>query len=101
MGHRQRETVVTIRVDGHLAGILENLPNRSAFIRDAIIHALARQCPSCGGAGVVPAAEPTTECNIAKAIFPAAKSSQSWRTTTSKSQSRTKRTGPARRSSSR
>lgn len=59
MGRPHRETVVTIRVDSCLADMLKSVPNRSAFIRDAIRDALARQCPVCHGAGVVAVADPS------------------------------------------
>ena len=69
MGHPHREIMVTIRVDHCLAGLLEKIPNRSAFIRDAILDALARQCPACHGAGVLAAADhPDPEKASAKRI---------------------------------
>jgi metal-responsive CopG/Arc/MetJ family transcriptional regulator len=49
----EREVVLSIRVDRHLAEALSHVPNRSEFIRDAIRHALARQCPTCHGSGVL------------------------------------------------
>ncbi|GEM_PF-1190450 len=63
MGRPHRETVVTIRVDACLADMLKSVPNRSAFIRDAIRVALARQCPICHGAGVVAVGDPTETDN--------------------------------------
>ncbi|HOB76841.1 MAG TPA: hypothetical protein PKG54_20205 [Phycisphaerae bacterium] len=48
-----RDAIITIRIDRCLADMLKKMPNRSAFIRDAICRALARQCPTCGGTGVV------------------------------------------------
>ncbi len=48
MGHPHRETMVTIRVDPCLGQMLKSIPNRSAFIRGAIIEALARQRPASG-----------------------------------------------------
>ena len=53
MGHCQRDVVLTVRVDRCMAEILKDMPNRSKFIRDAIHQALARQCPTCSGTGVV------------------------------------------------
>lgn len=58
MRHPHRETMVTIRVDQCLADMLKSIPNRSAFIRDAIREALARQCPVCGGAGFLATSGP-------------------------------------------
>ena len=51
---RQKQTVVSFRVDGHLAEILENLPDKSAFIRDAVLRRVHGVCPSCQGRGVLP-----------------------------------------------
>lgn len=59
MAHPHRETMITIRVDPCLASMLKNIPNRSAFIRDAILDALALRCPSCHGAGVLGTADPS------------------------------------------
>ncbi len=62
MGHPHREIMITIRVDSCLANMLKGIPNRSAFIRDAILDALARQCPACHGAGILAvAARPDQE----------------------------------------
>jgi hypothetical protein len=49
--------MITIRVDSCLGDMLKSIPNRSAFIRDAILEALKRQCPACHGAGVLAAAD--------------------------------------------
>lgn len=49
-----KQTVVSFRVDGHLAEILENLPDKSTFIRDAILRRVHGVCPCCQGRGVLP-----------------------------------------------
>jgi len=51
---RQKQTVVSFRVDGHLADILDNLPDKSTFIRDAILRRVHGVCPCCQGRGVLP-----------------------------------------------
>lgn len=51
---RQKQTVVSFRVDGHLAEILEDLPDKSTFIRDAVLRRVHGVCPSCQGRGVLP-----------------------------------------------
>jgi len=48
-----KSVVVTFRVDEHLAEALNNLPDKSAFIRRALQRALHEPCPACGGEGVV------------------------------------------------
>ena len=50
----EKETVVSFRVDRHLAEALTKLPDRSAFIRRAILGAFYPVCPACQGRGVLP-----------------------------------------------
>ncbi len=51
---QQKQTVVSFRVDHHLAEILNNLPDKSAFIREAILRRFHTECPFCQGRGVLP-----------------------------------------------
>lgn len=53
---QQKQTVVSFRVDHHLAKILESLPDKSAFIREAILRRFHAECPFCQGRGVLPRA---------------------------------------------
>lgn len=46
--------VVAFKVEAELAELLNKLPNKSAFIRKAIVAQLGMACPLCHGAGVVP-----------------------------------------------
>lgn len=48
------KTVVAFKVEEELAELLNKLPNKSAFIRKAIVAQLGMACPLCNGAGVVP-----------------------------------------------
>lgn len=50
---QQKSVVVTFRVDPHLAEALERIPDKSAFIREALMSSLHEPCPACGGAGRV------------------------------------------------
>jgi len=45
--------IITFKVDRSLFEAIENLPNRSEFIRTAILAALDSVCPLCNGAGVL------------------------------------------------
>lgn len=45
---------VAFKTDAAMADLLDSLPNRSEFIRRAILGQLHRNCPVCRGAGVVP-----------------------------------------------
>src|SRR5271163_86940 len=46
--------VVAFKVETELAELLNKLPNKSAFIRKAIVAQLGMACPLCNGSGVVP-----------------------------------------------
>ena len=49
-----KQTVVSFRVDHHLAEVLNRLPDKSAFIREAILRRFHTVCPFCQGRGVMP-----------------------------------------------
>ncbi len=50
---RAKSVIVTFRVDQHLAEALDRLPDKSAFIRDALRRSFHETCPACGGEGRV------------------------------------------------
>jgi hypothetical protein len=55
MGRKPPKTaVVAFKVENELAELLNKLPNKSAFIRNAIAAQLGVACPLCLGKGVVP-----------------------------------------------
>ena len=49
----ERKEVVTFKVDGSLLKLLQGLPNRSEFIRTALLAALDSLCPLCKGTGIL------------------------------------------------
>lgn len=49
----KKADTVTFKVDPGLLEILQAMPNRSEFIRSAILNALDHVCPLCGGSGVL------------------------------------------------
>ncbi len=49
-----KAAVVAFKVEEELAEILNQLPNKSAFIRKAIVAQLSMACPVCNGTGVLP-----------------------------------------------
>ncbi len=53
MSSRKKDDVITFKADENLASILQHLPNRSEFIRTAILQALDATCPLCQGSGVL------------------------------------------------
>ncbi len=50
---RHKEEVITFKVEPHLAEILKRMPNRSRFIRSAILSSLDHLCPLCQGLGIL------------------------------------------------
>lgn len=50
---RGKADVVTFKVDSSLVEAMKHIPNRSAFIRTAILGALDSACPLCQGTGVL------------------------------------------------
>ncbi len=50
---KKKEEVITFKVDETLAQAMEGIPNRSEFIRSAILSALQNICPLCSGTGIL------------------------------------------------
>jgi RecJ-like exonuclease len=48
-----KDEVITFKVDEALAEQLRLMPNRSEFIRQAVLQALNFECPLCHGAGTL------------------------------------------------
>lgn len=52
-GKSQKTQIVAFKVEEELAEFLNKLPNKSDFIRKAIVAQFGMTCPFCDGAGVV------------------------------------------------
>jgi hypothetical protein len=50
-----KQQIVTFKADEALVAAMEGIPNRSQFIRSAILAALDGVCPLCRGTGVLTA----------------------------------------------
>lgn len=50
---KQKSEIITFKVDSDLAGALNDIPNKSAFIRAAVTSALGAVCPLCAGSGIL------------------------------------------------
>ena len=50
-GHKGE--VITFKVDESLLEVMKGIPNRSEFIRTAILAALDSVCPLCKGTGIL------------------------------------------------
>ncbi len=48
---KSKSEVITFKVDEVLSQALKDIPNRSLFIRTAVLEALGSTCPLCQGAG--------------------------------------------------
>ena len=53
MGVKKKQEVITFKVDEALSAAMEGIPNRSEFIRAAILAALKDTCPLCRGTGIL------------------------------------------------
>lgn len=49
-----KQRIVTFKVEAEVAAFLDELPNKSDFIRKALLSALLEPCPVCHGKGSVP-----------------------------------------------
>ena len=49
-----KSQIVAFKVEAELADFLDKLPNKSDFIRKAILAQFGMTCPLCAGSGVVP-----------------------------------------------
>lgn len=50
---RDKSQIVTFKADEALVAAMEGIPNRSEFIRAAVLAALDGVCPLCRGTGVL------------------------------------------------
>jgi hypothetical protein len=53
MAWKKKEEIITFKVDEGLAHAMVGIPNRSEFIRSAIMAALDSTCPLCRGTGIM------------------------------------------------
>jgi len=53
MAKKRKPEIVTFKTDDSLLDALKAVPNRSEFIRAAVLAALENHCPLCGGSGVL------------------------------------------------
>ena len=50
---RNKPDIITFKVDDSLLAAMKGIPNRSEFIRTAIMSALDSVCPLCRGTGIL------------------------------------------------
>ena len=51
---KPKQRVVTFKAEEDLAAFLDEMPNKSEFIRKALLAALMEPCPICAGRGSIP-----------------------------------------------
>jgi len=49
----KKQSIVTFKADAALIEAMRGVPNRSAFIRAAVLAALDSSCPLCNGTGIL------------------------------------------------
>jgi hypothetical protein len=54
---KAKSEIITFKADPALRAALEGVPNRSEFIRAAVLAALDGSCPLCQGTGILSAAQ--------------------------------------------
>jgi len=64
-GHKQ-QGIVTFKAEASLLEALRAIPNRSAFIRSAVLTALENMCPLCQGTGILTPEQKTHWASFAK-----------------------------------
>jgi hypothetical protein len=53
IGHRKKQEIITFKADESLLEAMRGIPNRSEFIRTAVLAALDSVCPLCKGTGIL------------------------------------------------
>ncbi len=51
--NRRKAEIITFKADASLRAAMEGIPNRSEFIRAAVLSALESVCPLCKGTGIL------------------------------------------------
>lgn len=50
---KKKSEIITFKVDESLLEAMQGIPNRSNFIRSALLAALDSTCPLCSGSGIL------------------------------------------------
>lgn len=50
---KPKSEIITFKADEKMLALLEGIPNRSEFIRSAVLAALGSVCPLCAGTGIL------------------------------------------------
>jgi hypothetical protein len=69
---KNKQEVITFKADESLLAALRGIPNRSEFIRTAILSSLDKICPTCKGTGSVTFQAPSegnNSCSISNQLL--------------------------------
>jgi hypothetical protein len=50
---KPKSEIITFKAEEKMLALLEGIPNRSEFIRSAVLSALGSVCPLCAGTGIL------------------------------------------------
>ena len=53
----EKTEVISFKADGELASVLKHMPNKSDFIRNAVLEYMQNTCPLCRGTGTISVAQ--------------------------------------------
>lgn len=48
-----KDITISLKIDSELAKVLDRVPNKSEFIRKALLESVEKKCPVCNGKGHV------------------------------------------------
>ncbi len=55
----EKTEVISFKADEELAAVLKHMPNKSDFIRSAVLEYMKNTCPLCQGTGLISVAQRT------------------------------------------
>ncbi len=50
---KNKQEIITFKADASLLEAMKGIPNRSEFIRNAVLASLKSVCPICNGTGII------------------------------------------------
>jgi hypothetical protein len=77
---KKKQEIITFKVDESMSRAMHRIPNRSEFIRGAVLAALDNVCPLCQGTGILTPDQkthwetfssdhPVNQCDDCQAIY--------------------------------
>ena len=63
---KPNKQIVAFKVEPDLAALLDAMPNKSEFIRNAVARQLSTACPLCRGTGIAPFTGVSDDMSVAR-----------------------------------